>query len=728
MHVQRRKKALGPGGRVTRASIVAIVVAMSMVAAISPTAAAQEGPALVATTNPVLVDGGPIAGSTNGMFFDADNNLWVASVFGRTITKIDPETGEILETLDESDGVLTPDDLTFGPDGTMYWTEIITSSVNKRTPEGETVVLVEPGGLQNANPITLSDDGRLFAAGCYAPSVGIFEIDPVEGGIINTVRDGDPGCASNAMDFLGDTLFSPRPFEDRVVSVDVDTGELTDVTTDWATPIAVKFNSEGELFAGAQGTGEVIRIDLDNPDVTANREVIATFPVGWIDNLAFDENDRLYVSSASDGGIVEILDDGEVRTVIPGVFTLPNGLGLFGDEIVTANSAQLLSFDKRSGNLNSVFRSAAGVGTLPFMTSVSTAGDHVVGMDFFFGELALIDRSTGTRAASAPMDGPLDALEHRGDLLVTDIATNTVQLVDIDDLAQRTTVAELPVPTGMTGDDNDVYVASLVTGQILQIIADGAVLEAPAVIATDLAAPEGITMHNGGTSILVVEGATGSLTQIDIATGNKQTVAAGLDLYSGNAILPFGAFNDVESDGEAIFVSVDRGNAILRFETCAGMTESQALAAGYTIDDRSAATSGQTITGGAGPDWIIGSESKDVIRGKAGGDAICSRGGRDMVAGDWGPDYIDGGQERDFLRGGRGNDTIIGGHGWDFLFGGHGMDVLDGGLGRDHLRGGRGSDTLTGGLSADRMWGGLGLDLCIDITNADSARSCQSAS
>ena len=713
------------GGLLGKKTLVAILAALSMIAALSPAAGAQDTGDPIAAENPVLVDGGTIAGSANGIFFDADNNLWIANVFGQTITKVDPETGEILEVLDASNGVLSADDLTFGPDGTMYWTEILTSAVHKRTPEGETVVLVEPGGLINANPITLTDDGRLFSAGCYAESVGIFEIDPVNGGIIDTVRDGDPGCASNAMDFLGDTLYSPRPFEDRIVSVDIDTGELTDVTTGWATPIAVKFNSHGELYAGAQGTGEIIRIDLDNPDVTANREVITTFPVGWIDNLAFDKDDRLYVSSASDGGVVEILENGETRTVVPGLLTLPIGLALFDDEIVTANGAQLASFDKRSGDLTSIYRSAAGVGTLPFMTSMSSAGDYVVGMSFFFNEIALIDRSTGMRVATAPMPAPMDALEYRGDLIVTDLGTNTVELVDIDDLTQRTVLAEVPVPVGVTGDDNDVYVASVVTGQVLQVIADGVVLETPAVIASDLAGPEGITMHDGGTSILVVEGATGSLTEVDIATGEKQTIAAGLDLYPGSAVLPFGYFNDVESDGEAIFVSVDRGNEILRFETCAGMTEAQAAAAGYTTDDRSSATSGQTITGTTGPDWIIGSESKDVIAGKAGGDAICSRGGRDIVAGNWGPDYIDGGQQGDILRGGPGHDTIVGGHGWDLLFGGRGMDVLDGGVGRDHLRGGRGNDTLTGGLNADRMWGGVGFDICTDITNADSAKSCK---
>jgi sugar lactone lactonase YvrE len=696
-----------------------------MIATLAP-AGAQDSPNPIAAENPVLVDGGPIAGSANGMFFDADNNLWVVSVFGRQINKINPDTGEILETLGEADGVFAPDDITIGADGTLYWTEIFTSAVASRAPGGETVFLVPPGGLQNANPITLSDDGRLFAAGCYTESAGIFEIDPVNGGIIDTVRDGDPGCASNAMDFLGDTLYSPRPFEDRIVAVDIDTGELTNVTTGWAAPIAVKFNSDGELHAGAQGTGEVIKVDLTNPDTTANREVIATFPVGWIDNLAFDKDDRLYVSSASDGGIVEILDDGSTREVVPGVFTVPLGLGMLGEELITANNAQLLSFDKRTGDLNSVFRSVAGIGPLPFMTSMAVADEYVVGMDFFFGNLALVDPATGTTVASAPMPGPADAHGYRGDLIVTDFATGQVVRVATDDLTDRDVIATLAVPVGLAGDDDNVFVSALATGEIVQVIDGGQVLATPRVIATGLAGPEGLTLHNNGTSLLVVEGALGSVAQVDIATGDKETIIAGLDFFGGvPGLLPFGFFNDVESDGEAIFVAADRGNKIHRFETCGGMTSAQAQANGYAVDDRSGESSGQSIAGSAGPDWIIGSDSRDIISGRASGDVICSRGGKDIVNGNWGPDVIFGGQQGDSIRGGPGNDVIYGEGGWDWLFGGRGADSLDGGAGRDRLQGGPGRDSLTGGPNVDRMWGGVGIDVCTDITNADTARSCR---
>ena len=77
------------------------LAAASMVLLLAGAAPAQDAQ--------ILVQGAPLVGSSNGMFFDADNNLYVANVFGQTISLIDPETGEILEQLP------LPDDPVGGP-------------------------------------------------------------------------------------------------------------------------------------------------------------------------------------------------------------------------------------------------------------------------------------------------------------------------------------------------------------------------------------------------------------------------------------------------------------------------------------------------------------------------------------------------------------------------------------------------------------------------------------
>ncbi len=87
-------------------------------------------------------------------------------------------------------------------------------------------------------------------------------------------------------------------------------------------------------------------------------------------------------------------------------------------------------------------------------------------------------------------------------------------------------------------------------------------------------------------------------------------------------------------------------------------------------------TSGETVNGGSGPDYLVG---------KAGNDTLNGNDGNDRLAGDDGDDK---------LNGGNGNDQLFGGAGADTLDGGAGADWLDGGPGGDRLIGGAGADTF----------------------------------
>lgn len=78
--------------------------------------------------NDVLIKGSPIHGA-NGINVDQDDELYIASVVSRTIFHLNKETGEILDSYSVSDSVEGPDDLTFGPDGSLYWTDIFTGEV-----------------------------------------------------------------------------------------------------------------------------------------------------------------------------------------------------------------------------------------------------------------------------------------------------------------------------------------------------------------------------------------------------------------------------------------------------------------------------------------------------------------------------------------------------------------------------------------------------------------------
>lgn len=125
------------------------------------------------------------------------------------------------------------------------------------------------------------------------------------------------------------------------------------------------------------------------------------------------------------------------------------------------------------------------------------------------------------------------------------------------------------------------------------------------------------------------------------------------------------------------------------------------------------------LTGGAGRDFLRGSELADTLDGGAGGaDDIKGHGGNDIIHGGDEPhgtegDRIFGGAGDDTISGGGGNDTLAGENGNDRLLGDAGDDYLAGGDGDDFLDGGDGNDELWDFSGANDMRGGGGDDLLV---------------
>ncbi len=542
-------------------------VATCVLAALALVASSVAAPAVGANAptpeDPVFAEGGVMAGSTNGISFAPDGTLWVANVLGATLTQIDPDSGEILSRLTAADGVFFPDDVVVGPDGTIYWTDIAVGQVRKRAPEGETVELLPFFGLNSANPLTLSDDGRLFAAGCYGgpPANNSFvEIDPINGGIINTLRESIPGCASNGMAWNDGYLYAPQPFTNEILRIDPATGDLKVVTSGWPVPIGTAFDSNGDLYSLAQGVGEVVRVDIDNPDTENNRTVIAVIPVGWADNIAINADDRIFISSASDSAIVEVLPGGELRTVVPGQFELPGGVGVIGNTLYTANLGQVIGWDRKTREQTSLFRSAFGVTNFPATTSFITRGHNLIVMSSVSGQIGVWNPKTNTLLVEGLLEGPTDAQPFRGELLVTqsngEIVRLTANLEPID------VVATIPGAVGLAARGGDVYATDFIEGTVVRIIAHGQVLDTPEVVYSGLAAPEGIDIRHN--TMFIVEGGSQSLTSIDMRTGERTTIATDLG-FQLPTLFPIGWFNNVVVSGNDIYVNADRANRIYEF-------------------------------------------------------------------------------------------------------------------------------------------------------------------
>jgi beta-glucanase (GH16 family) len=128
------------------------------------------------------------------------------------------------------------------------------------------------------------------------------------------------------------------------------------------------------------------------------------------------------------------------------------------------------------------------------------------------------------------------------------------------------------------------------------------------------------------------------------------------------------------------------------------------------------------IRGGAGDDYITGSNKFNDINGNQGNDTIIGK----STVGDWllggqGNDSIDASAStgHNVINGNLGNDTLIGGSGGDTLRGGQGDDVIHAGTGNDWISGDLGNNTIYGGQGNDTFHAGGGHDIVNGWHNGD---------
>lgn len=482
---------------------------------------------------------GAAIGGTNGMNFGPDGNLYVASFAEQSITVFNPQSGEIVKTLGAAvEQTLSPDDLAFGPDGSLYWTDINTGEVARMKPDGTlTRQFIAPG----VNPITFSDDGRLIVGLCFQGD-GLFELDPELTApprpIVEATQENPfPLGFLNAFDFGDDGMLYGPIFAGGIV-VKVDIGEPGDpISTDpyndgtvqvlsvgFTVPVAAKFSPDGVLHVLDQ-SGEVFTVDIS----TGEKTLLTTLEEG-LDNLAFDDNGDLYVSNADFGTVVEVLGSGEPRVISRGGMVGPSGLAVLPrndgeDNLFLGDVFRLRQHDGRTGNTINVFKAdllgRPGLLTLPL--AVSADGSNILVCSYFTGIVQVWNPETDqVLETNATGGAPIDAIRIKGRIAVSDIVLGGV--VFADDLTVQ--ILQIPTPSGLATDGETLWAADWITGTVYQIEFNGGVPLPPTVLATGLQNPEGLAWDKNG-GLLVVETGASTLSRINIATGDVSKVADG---------------------------------------------------------------------------------------------------------------------------------------------------------------------------------------------------------
>ena len=507
----------------------------------------------------VLVRGAPTHGS-NGIRFDSKNRLFIASMIGNEIIIMNPETGEFLERLGTERGIQSPDDLAFGPDGSLYWTSLLTGEVGRLSPDGVKTGQYVASGV---NPITFSDDGSLYVG---VLGDGLYKLDS---NLINPPRliVKVPGSL-NGFDFGPDGyLYTPVRSEGKVVRIDVNNGTITTVSGGFGSPVAVKFDSRNRLFVVDSKAGQVVQVDRG----TGKHEVVAQITPG-LDNLAFDSQNRLYVSHFRDGSVYEVLSDGSVRTVSPGGLILPGGVAVLphpgGESVIVADYYLIHEFSVQTGDkISSAFTSHPGISNA--CTIASNDGNLLTSRWMWNNVVQAVNPTTCEVLLDIrDLKTPLNAIYYRGDIIIAEYAEKRIIRVRSDNPDNRDVLATgFDVPAGLAATDDDVWAGDWAKGTIYRIIAEGEVLKRPEVVAEGLAHPEGMAVGSDG-NLIVVESGAARLSHIDLSSGRISVIANVPAGFPGSTDdPPTNMFNGVAiGHSGSIYVTGDIDNNLYRLD------------------------------------------------------------------------------------------------------------------------------------------------------------------
>ena len=456
------------------------------------------------TKDPYLVQylvGGSDFLSIHGSTFDVDDNLYVGSVMGQSIHKVDLTTGESTVFVGPPEGMA--DDLEFGPDGTLVWTSILTGKVHARRPDGSIYVVAE--NLPGINSVAFGKNGRLFVTQVLWGDA-LWELD------LNGKKEPRKVIENmghlNGFDFDKDGyLYGPLLFKGKVVRVDVDAGELTILATGFKIPVAVNLDSNDNLYVADTALGRMVRIDIESGEKT----LVATVDPG-IDNLSINSKDELFITNMNDNAVYKInTRTGSTPNLVRSELSVPGGIDVYSDEMggESVYLADLFTYsvvDGDSGTVIDMKRALRDHFEMPM--SVNIQGSHVTTTSWFSNAVEIYDRDTHQVLATYHnFKHPVDALIiDEDEVLVAEQGTGSLVLVSGDHGEDRDVILEdMPGMAAMRpgSDEDTVYVTDVITGQLLEIDVDDGDTE---VIAEGLDKPEGFDVAADGTIVLAEVG------------------------------------------------------------------------------------------------------------------------------------------------------------------------------------------------------------------------------
>jgi len=457
----------------------------------------------------------------NGIAWGPDNLIWMGSVWSGTLVAVDPETGKIEHRVEAAKG---PDDLAFHPDGRLFWNDIAFGEIGCRKPGGETSIATTIGAGNNG--IAFSPDGRLFVSQLFL-GTKVYELDPDGKDAPHVITDLGKN-ASNGMNVgLDGMLYGSGNLADNVIRIDIESGKWEVVATGVGVPSSVKFNHKGELHVLDDAGGTVSRIDIKSGKV----ELVARLPWPGLDNMCFSPDDRLFVSSASDGYLWEITGKDTQRVVIEGGLGWPGGVAIAEAQrrtnLMVVDTFAIRKFDPDTGEAISAVRDVTMATDVGWMLTVSNHGKLLVTTSWTGNFIKLWDpEKNGMVTNFDQFKAPLNAISLGDDIVFSD-AAGSVTRFSTDKPDDPISLAKnLKQPFGLAYADGDLYVSEQSAGRVIQILEGDKIIH-PRVIKDGLDAPQGLFISDG--QLFVVESGAGKLLAIDLKNGNLRCLAEDME-------------------------------------------------------------------------------------------------------------------------------------------------------------------------------------------------------
>ena len=459
-----------------------------------------------------------------------DDNLYVGSQWVRSLPVLNPETGEIIKSFGPEQGVDIPADLAFGPDGSLYasmYPGFEGDSVMRMAPDGKVTSMALPPLIW---PVMTTKDGRLFAALLLENDM-IVELDPnfkspqrqlVSDGNFIHMREGPDGM-----------IYAIRWFDGKIVRFDPDAPDKVEtVATGLTLPFNLAFDSKGQLYiimGVDDSTDAVARLDL----ATGKPEILATMH-NLLYGLAIDSKDRIFVSSASDGTIFEVLPKGDIRIVSPGGMILPSDVEVIarpdGESLFLADWGAWREYDTATGELRSTRHGTWWPGTLTNPDTIAPFGDYLLLASSENKQIQIWDPVQQKEVLLISDPGVDNAIGFDDAIVATSYETKDVVRIDPAKPDQRSVLATgLDYPLGLASESGNLYVGDFLAGQILQVAANGVKLDPPKLVAKGLQGPEGLALTGDG-RLLVVESGADRLSLVDLSSGQVTPLATDLGI------------------------------------------------------------------------------------------------------------------------------------------------------------------------------------------------------